>query len=99
MSFNITGVLYRLLRTGLETGGKVLALIFRRNQKALDFFRSVNRRINSSLPLPSLPADGEIRGGLGVNVAGYITSESGMGEAARANIRSLQKAGIPFALN
>ncbi|HEX9021118.1 MAG TPA: glycosyltransferase family 4 protein [Nitrospirota bacterium] len=104
MPFNITGAFYRLLRTGLETGGKVLALIFRKNQKALDFFRSVNRRINASLTRSSLPAGGpvsygEIRGGLGVNVAGYITSESGMGEAARANIRSLQKAGIPFALN
>ena len=38
-------------------------------------------------------------GALGVNVAGYLDTESGMGEAARASIRSLQAAGIPFALN
>ena len=36
---------------------------------------------------------------LGVNVAGYLDTESGMGEAARASIRSLEAAGIPFALN
>ncbi len=36
---------------------------------------------------------------LGVNVAGYLDAESGMGEAARASIRSLQAAGIPLALN
>jgi glycosyltransferase involved in cell wall biosynthesis len=36
---------------------------------------------------------------LGVNVSGYLDTESGMGEAARASIRSLEAAGIPFALN
>jgi len=36
---------------------------------------------------------------LGVNVSGYLDTESGMGEAARASIRSLEAAGLPFALN
>jgi glycosyltransferase involved in cell wall biosynthesis len=36
---------------------------------------------------------------VGVNVSGYLDTESGMGEAARASIRSLEAAGIPFALN
>ena len=36
---------------------------------------------------------------LGVNVAGYLDTESGMGEAARGSIRSLEAAGIPVALN
>ena len=36
---------------------------------------------------------------LGVNVSGYLDTESGMGEAARASIRSLAAAGIPIALN
>lgn len=36
---------------------------------------------------------------LGVNVAGYLDTESGMGEAARASIRSLEAAGVPVALN
>jgi glycosyltransferase involved in cell wall biosynthesis len=36
---------------------------------------------------------------LGVNVSGYITTESGMGEAARASIRSLEAVGIPMTLS
>ncbi len=35
----------------------------------------------------------------GVNVAGYIASEKGSGEAARAQIRSLDAARIPFVVN
>ena len=36
---------------------------------------------------------------VGVNVSGYLDTESGMGEAARASIRSIQAAGLPLALN
>lgn len=36
---------------------------------------------------------------VGVNIAGYLDTESGMGEAARGSIRSLEAAGIPVALN
>lgn len=36
---------------------------------------------------------------IGVNVAGYLDTESGMGEAARASIRALEAAGVPLALN
>lgn len=39
------------------------------------------------------------RGEEGVNVAGYINAESGVGEGVRANIRALEKTGIPFVLN
>lgn len=35
---------------------------------------------------------------LGVNLAGYLSTESGMGEAARASIRSLEAAEVPMAL-
>lgn len=35
----------------------------------------------------------------GVNVAGYITGEFGLGEAARALVRGLDAAGVPFVLN
>ena len=35
----------------------------------------------------------------GVNVSGYLDTESGMGEAARASIRSIHAAGLPVALN
>ena len=36
---------------------------------------------------------------MGVNISGYITSESGVGEAVRANIRAFESAGIPYVLN
>lgn len=36
---------------------------------------------------------------LGVNVSGYITAESGMGEAVRSSIRALELAGVPFVLD
>lgn len=36
---------------------------------------------------------------IGVNLSGYLDAESGMGEAARASIRSFEAAGIPLALN
>ncbi len=36
---------------------------------------------------------------LGVNVSGYISAESGMGEATRCSLRALQAAGVPVALN
>jgi glycosyltransferase involved in cell wall biosynthesis len=39
------------------------------------------------------------RAPIGVNVAGYLTTESGLGEAARLMIRSLEEAAIPVALN
>ncbi|HEY9718561.1 MAG TPA: glycosyltransferase family 4 protein, partial [Trichormus sp.] len=45
-----------------------------------------------AVELNSLPLDG-------VNVAGYLTAESGVGEAARGYVRALRQAGIPVALN
>lgn len=48
---------------------------------------------------PAGVPDAVRRASLGVNVAGYLAAESGMGEAARASIRAIERAGIPFALN
>jgi glycosyltransferase involved in cell wall biosynthesis len=36
---------------------------------------------------------------IGVNVSGYITAESGLGEATRCSLRALQLAQVPFVLN
>jgi glycosyltransferase involved in cell wall biosynthesis len=36
---------------------------------------------------------------VGVNISGYLDTESGMGEAARASIRSFEAVGVPVALN
>lgn len=39
------------------------------------------------------------RAAMGVNVAGYVSAESGLGEAVRLSIRTLERAGVPFVLN
>jgi glycosyltransferase involved in cell wall biosynthesis len=39
------------------------------------------------------------RNGLGVNVAGYVQSEKGVGEAMRSELRNLEAAGIPYVVN
>ena len=36
---------------------------------------------------------------LGINIAGYINGEFGIGEGVRANIRAVEAAGIPFTIN
>lgn len=36
---------------------------------------------------------------LGINIAGYINGEFGIGEGVRANIRAVEAAGIPFVIN
>jgi predicted O-linked N-acetylglucosamine transferase (SPINDLY family)/glycosyltransferase involved in cell wall biosynthesis len=36
---------------------------------------------------------------LGLNIAGYVSGEFGIGEGVRANIRSVEAAGIPHAIN
>jgi len=36
------------------------------------------------------------RAAVGVNVAGYVGAESGLGQAVRASIRTLAHAGVPF---
>ena len=35
----------------------------------------------------------------GINIIGYVTSEKGMGEAARSNIRIVKSTGIPYVTN
>ena len=55
------------------------------------------RRLRARTAVP-VPADVR-RAPLGVNVSGYISAESGMGEATRCSLRALQQAGVPFALN
>ena len=54
-----------------------------------------------SASTPGKPAfPGQIDGlPFGVNVAGYLTGEFGLGEAGRADIRCLQKVGVPYAAN
>jgi glycosyltransferase involved in cell wall biosynthesis len=45
------------------------------------------------------PATARPTRGFGVNVAGYVQSEKGVGEAMRSELRSLEAAGIPYVVN
>lgn len=45
------------------------------------------------------PVEGGKARALGVNLAGYIASEKGVGEALRSQIRCLEAAAIPYVLN
>jgi glycosyltransferase involved in cell wall biosynthesis len=45
------------------------------------------------------PAARAARLGLGVNVAGFLASEKGLGEAVRATVRSLRATNVPYVLN
>ncbi len=75
---------YRRVRVGLRISGLGPPAI-----RAMIRARRTSRRVPQAVR--SAP--------LGVNVAGYLDAESGMGEAARASIRALEAAGIPVALN
>jgi glycosyltransferase involved in cell wall biosynthesis len=55
----------------------------------------------SSVCIPQItgnPLTDDTCGDLGMNIVGSITSESGIGEAVRADIRAIEKAGIPYVL-
>jgi GT2 family glycosyltransferase/glycosyltransferase involved in cell wall biosynthesis len=51
--------------------------------------------------LPAGPVSSAPHGqrAFGVNIAGYIASEKGVGEGVRSDIRMMQAAGIPYVLN
>jgi glycosyltransferase involved in cell wall biosynthesis len=69
-----------------------LRLRLRRVRMAM---RGMRRRRSRRGAVPSFVREAA----LGINVAGYLNTESGMGEAARLSIRSLDAAGIPSVLN
>jgi glycosyltransferase involved in cell wall biosynthesis len=52
----------------------------------------------SARALPPLAADAGDAGAAGVNVGGYLRTESGVGSAARRYVRALRFLGIPLAL-
>ncbi len=72
-----------------------LRLRLRGTRMAWRSLRGSGRRVTRKPGVPRAVAAAP----LGVNVAGYINAESGLGEATRAAIRALQVAGIPVALN
>jgi glycosyltransferase involved in cell wall biosynthesis len=48
---------------------------------------------------PQALASDDLAETVGINVAGYIESEKGVGEAARATLRSLKAVSMPYAVN
>jgi len=87
-----------------KKGGDILLPFAKRNQRLISSFQKLHSGVNSFLAaqgnkrflnISNIEGPPELK----VNLAGYITSESGLGEAARANIRAIEKAGIPYALN
>ena len=70
----------------------------RRQRLALRRLAMTSRGLRGRWRRRSKPAFAK-RVPMGVNVAGYLNTESGMGEAARLSVRSLDAAGIPVVLN
>lgn len=93
------------------TLARIAAIRASNSWRAVETLRRVKRRLGlrtgssgKVTPFARGHARGEVprfvqTAPLGVNVAGYLDTESGMGEAARASIRSLEAAGVPVALN
>jgi glycosyltransferase involved in cell wall biosynthesis len=69
--------------------------LFRQFMKDLQFTAALPGRVWRKF---GQPAARRSPGATGLNVAGYITSENGLGEAARATIHAARQAGIPVAL-
>ncbi len=97
----------RLSKASIDMTTNILMPLANRNQKVAEFFVKSKQRLSVAMnviPKPSHelgPLSDLIfyEGDFGVNFAGYIQAESGTGEAVRANIRALEKTGVPFALN
>lgn len=60
-------------------------------------YHHLNRELAAPDPSPSKRRRTELP--FGVNIAGYIASEKGVGEGVRSDIRFLRAAGIPYVLN
>jgi len=84
---------------------KSLLALFRRNKPAMDFLIKAHDSIIKSQTLTfrllrrrrTASSKKRLSGTRGINIMGYITSESGMGEAARSGIRSLEAVQYPLA--
>ena len=100
---------FGLIRASAAIAAAVLKPMLQRHTRIMGLLLKVNDRV-LALPTAAQPIQkkkevvskrkcSEFRGETGVNLVGYINSESGVGEAARANIRALECSGIHFALN
>src|SRR3990172_7665696 len=83
-----------VLKSALKKQTKILGLLLRINERVLARPTAATRG-----KVDFVKAKEDFIGDPGINLIGFITAESGVGEGARANIRSLERAGVPFALN
>src|SRR3972149_10777354 len=83
-----------VLKSSLKKQTKILGLLLRINERVPALPTAATRG-----KVDFVKAKEDFIGDRGVNLIGFITAESGVGEGARANIRALEKAGVPFALN
>lgn len=97
--------LNKSVRASADLAGKVLIPFLKKTPRVLDVLSNMNRRLQTAKILQKPVTDRlsilnklSSPKGLGLNLVGNITAESGVGEAARANIKSVEKAGIPFVL-
>ncbi|HEY3298611.1 MAG TPA: glycosyltransferase family 4 protein [Armatimonadota bacterium] len=78
-----------------------------RNERVFERARALRLDIRNALVVPKRHGTGSARRRLGrtnrypfgVNVAGYLRADNGLGEAARCDVRMLKARGIPHALN
>lgn len=104
-ALKIKTILSRFVRSAASLAGKIINPVFKRYPRIMGFLAKVNILLVSITAIKASKKDIEriraakdIEGQFGVNIAGYITSESGVGEAARANVRAIEKAGIPHSM-
>jgi glycosyltransferase involved in cell wall biosynthesis len=92
-------ILWKLVKSGISLRAAVWK---NQNRSRTSVDRLVTRR-----GAEAVDATGRFQAGvgdnwaetLGVNVAGYFESEKGVGEAARATLRSLEAVAMPYAVN
>jgi glycosyltransferase involved in cell wall biosynthesis len=84
---------------------KILNKLFWRSPKIMNRLKAFNTRLNVTLSMPTNTAIKQSmnlirnKNDIGINIAGYITSESGTGEGVRSNIRIFETLDIRYVLN
>jgi len=101
--FSFRTYLYRAQIHASALAAKVLLPVFKKNKKAMDFLIKAHDKVNmfflgKNLSSGAGSSKDHITGSRGINIMGYIQSESGMGEAIRSEIRSLETIKYPFAM-
>jgi hypothetical protein len=97
---------FKLINKGKSSLWKIVTRLFGNRHPVVKILRQLNSKLNRVFmwgtdPLTVQKSISGIKpsGEVGVNIAGYINSEHGVGEAVRANIRAFEAAEISYVLN